>query len=66
MKKCFFEKLGIPAKPDCRGNRINSEIFPDSFLNFNSLQAFINKKNRNFNYGHLACFEASMQKKSIL
>jgi hypothetical protein len=26
-KNDFFEKLGLPAKPDCRGNRICSEIF---------------------------------------
>jgi len=26
-KNVFFEKLGLPAKPDCRGNRINSETF---------------------------------------
>ncbi len=25
-KNDFFEKLGLPAKPDCRGNRIYSEI----------------------------------------
>ena len=31
-KNDFFEKLGLPAKPDCRGNRLNSETFYFGFF----------------------------------
>jgi hypothetical protein len=31
-KNVFFEKLGLPAKPDYGGNRINSEIFISRFF----------------------------------
>ena len=32
MKKKNFEKLGLPAKPDCRGDRLNSETFHFGFF----------------------------------
>jgi len=31
-KNFFFEKLGLQAKPDCRGNRLNSETFNFGFF----------------------------------
>jgi hypothetical protein len=31
-KNFFFEKLGLPAKPDFRGNRLNSETFYFGFF----------------------------------
>jgi len=53
-KKVFFERLGLSGKPDCRGNR----IFFSGFFPKIELSTSLCLKNRNFDYGHLTCFEA--------
>ncbi len=57
-KNFFFEKLGLLAKPDCRGNRLNSETFYFGFFPKIEFSRSLYKKKRNFDYGHLTCFEA--------
>ena len=55
-KKVFFEKLGHSAKPDWIVEV--TEYFFSGFFPKIELSTSLCLKNRNFDYGHLTCFEA--------
>jgi len=57
-KYIFFKKLGLPVKPDCRGNRINSETVFHGFFPKIEFSTSLYKKIHFLTYGHLTCFGA--------
>ena len=57
----FFEKLRLPAKSLCRGNRINSEFFSGFFLKI-EFSTRITKNLFFLTYGYLTCFETYLER----
>ena len=53
VREKLSEKLGLPAKPGCRGNRINSETLLFGFFPKIEFPTSLYKKNPFLTYGHL-------------